>query len=137
MDLEANPEEMQSKAKHQEVTKEYVTVENGRVPNKQHRGQNLAEECCHKLKDESWRKLATTCRGITLCAKVAWCKRHQRQGRNKVAQRTLKRQTLRMKCQSKPGNKNGMRNRGQRQQLQSKREFNKALKKTLGWEFVM
>jgi hypothetical protein len=135
-DLEASPQEMQSKVEHKEVPKEHASVETCIVLNKQHRGRNLAAECRHKLKDESQRKLATGHRGMTLRAKVAWCKIHQGQGKNKVLLRTSKRQMFRRKCQSKPEHKNGIGNQGQRQQLQSKREFNKTLRKTLGWEFV-
>jgi hypothetical protein len=40
--MEANPEEMQSKAVHQEVPKEEAVVETGRALNKQLRGQHLA-----------------------------------------------------------------------------------------------
>jgi hypothetical protein len=47
---------------------------------------------------------------------------------------TLKRRTFGRKRQAKEESENGMRSRGLRQQPRSKREFNKALRKTLGME---
>jgi hypothetical protein len=37
-------EDMKSEAEHREVPKEHAAVETGRVPNKRHRGRNLAAE---------------------------------------------------------------------------------------------
>jgi hypothetical protein len=51
--LEANPEEMQSKVVHREVPKEDAAVKTGRALNKQHRSRNLAAERRRKLKDGS------------------------------------------------------------------------------------
>lgn len=61
-DFKANPEEMQAKVEHREVPKEHAAVENGREPNEQHRGWNLAAECHRKPKDGSWNKLTAASR---------------------------------------------------------------------------
>jgi hypothetical protein len=67
-DLKAYPDEMQSKAEHQEVPKEDAVEKPVRGWNKRHRGQNLAAKCHQKPKEQ--RKLATTGR-TTHYAKVA------------------------------------------------------------------
>jgi hypothetical protein len=65
-------------------------------------------------------------------------KEHRCKGQNKddVVPRTSKGRTLGRRHQPKPERKNSIRNRGLRQQLRSKREFNKTLRKTLGLDFV-
>jgi hypothetical protein len=49
---------------------------------------------------------------------------------------TLKRQTSRRRYQPKLEHKNGIRNQGLRQQLQSKREFTKIYRKITGLEIT-
>jgi hypothetical protein len=72
-----NLEEMLSEAEHQEVLKEHATVETGKVPNKRHRGQNLAAAHRQKSKERtqgncgSQKKLVTARRRMTHCAAVA------------------------------------------------------------------
>jgi hypothetical protein len=122
-DLEANLEE-QSKAVHQEVPKEHATVRAVRGLRKQHRGQNLATECCQKPKEQtrencgSLKKLTTTTKNQT----------------RDMVSRTSKSWMFRRRHQPKPERKSGIRNQGLRQQLQGKREFTKNYRKTTGLE---
>jgi hypothetical protein len=112
MDLEANPEEMQSEAEHQEVPKEHAAVETSRALNKRYWGWNIATECCRKPKDGSWRKFAATRGGTTLHAKVTRRRGCGLQGQSKdnVAPRTLKRWTFGRRYQLKLERNNGIRN---------------------------
>jgi hypothetical protein len=111
-------------AVHQEVPKEHAAVETGRWPNKQHRGWNFAAECCHKLKDRSWRKLVAVHRGTTHLAKVAQCKGNtgKNQTRDKVVQGNLKGWMFGKKHWTGLECKIGIKNPGPRQQLRLKIE---------------
>jgi hypothetical protein len=77
MDLEATPEEMESKAVHEEVPKEEAAAKSSGVLNKWHRGRHLAAEGQGELVERtrgncgSWKKLAATSRKITRHAGVA------------------------------------------------------------------
>jgi uncharacterized protein YqfA (UPF0365 family) len=72
-DLEANPEEMESKAVHQ-ISKEEATVQTVRALKKRHGDWNLAVGGFEKLKKRtqgnggSRKKLAATYRGMNHCA---------------------------------------------------------------------
>jgi hypothetical protein len=78
MDLEANPEEMQSEAEHLEVPKEEAAVKSSGIPKKWHKGQNVAAGHHQKPKEQtqgscgSQKKLAAAHRGMTHHAGVAW-----------------------------------------------------------------
>jgi hypothetical protein len=56
---------------------------------------------------------------------------------DKAGRGTWKRQTFGRRYKPKPKRKHGINNRGLRQQLRSKKEFNKTLRETLGLDFVM
>jgi G:T/U-mismatch repair DNA glycosylase len=129
--LGGNPEEMKSKAEHQEVPKEHAAVKPVGELRKRHRGRNVAAERRRKPTDGSRRKLVAVRRRTTLSAKVARRKGHslQGQGKDKVSPRTLKSGTSGWRHQPKPEQKNGIRNRGLRQQLRGKRVFNKTLRR--------
>jgi hypothetical protein len=87
---------MKSVAVHEEVPKEDAPVETRSALKKRHRGQHLTAERHGKPKEwtqgsgGSLKKLATTCRGMTCHAEVAWRKghSHQEHGRSGVAPRT-------------------------------------------------
>jgi hypothetical protein len=112
---------MHHKVVHQ-ISKEDTAVEIGRAPK-----ERIQENCGHQ------KKLGAAHRRMTHFAAVTWCKG---QGKDDVAPRTSKRQTFGRRHQPKPEHKNGIRNRGLRQQLQSKREFTKIYRKTMGLEIV-
>jgi hypothetical protein len=82
-DLKENPEEMQSKAEHQEVLKEDPIVKLVRGQKKWYRGQNLAPECHQKPKERtlencgSQKKLAAADIKTTLKRAMVQGKRHQ------------------------------------------------------------
>jgi hypothetical protein len=136
-DLEANPEEKDSLAVYLEVTKEHAAVETGRAQNKRYRSRNLATERRRKPKEWSRRKLAATHRGRTYRAKMARRKGNvgKNQMRDKAGRGTSKRRAFGRRHQRKPKRINGDKNRGLRQQLLSKKEFTKTLRKTLGLQF--
>jgi hypothetical protein len=126
MDLEANPEEMQSGVEHKRVSKEHTTVKPVGGLRKRLRGQNLAAECHQKPKAWTWGKcgsqklLAAACRRTIHRVKVAWRKGNvvqKNQTRDKTRRVTLKRGTFGMRHQPKPERKNGIRNQGLIQQL--------------------
>jgi hypothetical protein len=88
-DLEASPEEIESEVEH-EVPKAEATMKPVRALKKQHGDCNLAVGHCQKPKkqtqgnDESQKKLATACRGMTHIAIPAW---HKGQGNIKNPER--------------------------------------------------
>jgi hypothetical protein len=144
-DLEANPEEMQSGAKHEKVPKKHTAVKPVGGLRKRHRGQNLAAERRPKPKARtpencgSQKKLAAARRRTTSRAKWHGAREtssRKNQTRDKTGRGTSKRGALGRRHQPKPERKNGIRNHGLRQQLRTKREFNKALRKTLGLEIM-
>jgi hypothetical protein len=83
---EANPGKSDAVAEHQEVPKEEATVKAVRPLNKQ-----CGDQRCEKLKKQtqgnggSRKKMATTHRGMSHHAGVAWCKGHCCQGHDKVS----------------------------------------------------
>jgi hypothetical protein len=107
--METNPEEMQSEAVHEEVLKEEASVKSFGAMKKWHRGQNVAAGSYRKPKEQtqgnggSRKKLAVAHRGMTRCAKVAWCK-----GQNKddVAKGTQKGQAIKKRRWKGPECKN-------------------------------
>jgi hypothetical protein len=144
MDLEANPGEKESGAVHEEVPKEHAAVKPVGGLRKWHRGQHLAAGR-HGQPEEGtwgnygfWKKLVAARGRMTRHAGVAQHKGHRLQGQSKddVLPRTSKRRTLGRRYQQKLECKNGIRNRGLRQELQSKKEFNKTLRETLELEIV-
>jgi hypothetical protein len=56
--LKANPEEMESEAEHQEVSKERATMKSSGALKKRHRGRNLVAVPHQKPKDGSRKKVA-------------------------------------------------------------------------------
>jgi hypothetical protein len=84
--MEANTEETEFEAVHQEVLKEDATVKPVGALKKRHRGRHLAAGRHLKRKEQTqgkdgcWKKLAATCRRMAQCAGVANCKGHCRQG---------------------------------------------------------
>jgi hypothetical protein len=101
IDLEANPEGMESKAVH-EISKKEDTVQTVRALRKWYGDWNLAIGGRGKLKKRtqgnggSKKKLAAACRGMKHCAIPAWHKGHsgQEPGRDNVARGTPKGQVL-------------------------------------------
>jgi hypothetical protein len=84
--MEANPEEMKSEVDHEEVPKEEATVKRVRALKKRLEDRHLAVGCHVQLRKwtqadgGSWKKLATTHRGVTCCAGVVWYKGHGHTG---------------------------------------------------------
>jgi hypothetical protein len=144
--LEPTSLEVESEVEHEEVFKEDAAVETSRAPNKRHGDRNLTEGQSGKPKERTQgksgcrKKLATARRRMTRRAGVARCKGHCRQGQGKdsVVRGVPKGRTLGRRHQPKPECKNGIGNRGLRQQLHlgSKRAFNKIVRKSFGLEFV-
>jgi hypothetical protein len=89
MDLEVNPEEIESKVEHEEVPKEEATVETFGALKEQYRDRHLAVGRCqqqNKLTQGnggSWKKLAAACRWLTHHAIPARRKGHCCQGQGK------------------------------------------------------
>jgi hypothetical protein len=80
IDLEANPEDIECEAVHEEVPKEEVTVKNARALKKWHGDRHLAVRRCSQLRKwtqdncGSRKKLAATNRGMIHRAGAAWHK---------------------------------------------------------------
>jgi hypothetical protein len=97
-DLEANPEEVESKAKHEEIPKEEASVETSGALEQQHGEPHLVIRCCSQLKKQtqvnggSQKKLATARGWLVHCAEMSEHKGHccEGQGKNKVMRRTQK-----------------------------------------------
>jgi hypothetical protein len=126
MDFEANPEEIKSVAEHQEVTVEEAAVKSLGALKKQHMGWHLVAGCHSQLQERtqgncgSRKKLAAASRKLTHSAGVAQRKGHivrKTQTGNNVARGAPRGQMSRRRCQPKLERKNGIRNRGLRQQL--------------------
>jgi hypothetical protein len=138
--------EMKSVAVHKEVPEEDAAVETGRPLKNRHRGKHLAAGCRRKPKEQTQsnggcrEKLAPTHRGMTCHAGVAQHKGYGCQGhrRDNVAPRTKKERTDDKRYWKGPECKNGIRNRGLKQQLYlgNMRAFNKIYRKTLGLEIM-
>jgi hypothetical protein len=119
--LEANPEEIPSKAEHQEVPKEHAAVKPVGGMRKRRRGRNLAAE--RRQKPKEWtrvncgirRKLATACMKMTHCAKVARCNKGNVVGKNRtrdsVVRGTLKRRKFGRRRELETERKYSIRNR--------------------------
>jgi hypothetical protein len=77
---EADSVELESIAMHREVLMKDAAVKPVKGRKKRYRGQHLAAERRREPKEltqgdcGSWRKLAATCRKVSRCAAVAWCK---------------------------------------------------------------
>jgi hypothetical protein len=80
MDFEANPEEIECEAVHEDVPKEEAAVQNARALKKWHGDWHLAVRRCSELKKltqgngGSRKKLAAKSRGMTHRAGVPWHK---------------------------------------------------------------
>jgi hypothetical protein len=85
-DLEANSEEKESEAVHEEVPEEEAAVETSGARKKRHRGRHLAVRCRGQPKEWTQgnggtrKKLAVAQRGMTRRAGAARRKGHGRQG---------------------------------------------------------
>jgi hypothetical protein len=141
-DLEANREEIQSEAEHQEVPKEHAAVGGLR---KRCRGRNLAAERRQKSKERtrvncgSRRKLAAAGLKMTHRAEVARRKGNfvgNNRTRDSVVRGTLKRRTFGRRRGPKTERKYGIRNTRLRQQLQSQRKLVRINRKTTGLEIA-
>jgi hypothetical protein len=116
-DLEANPEEIESEAEHQEAPKEEAAVETFGALKERYGEQHLAIRHCGQLKkwtqgsDGSQKKLATACRGMTCHAIPAQHKGHchQGHGRDNAVPRTQEGWTFRKRHWVKPEGSNGIR----------------------------
>jgi hypothetical protein len=126
---EPTSEEMKSETEH-EVPKEDAIGETFGALKEWFRDRHLAVMRCSQLKKwtqgngGSWKKLATTCRGMTRCAIPAWRTGHyhQGQGKDKAVPRTHKGQTSRKRHWEKLKGIIRIRNQGSRQQLHLKKE---------------
>jgi hypothetical protein len=141
-DLKANPEEMQSKAEHQDVPKEQVVVKPVGGLKKRHRGRNLVAERRWKPKErtrvncEAWRKLAAASMKWPTVRK--WHGARETSGKIRPEMRPdeeLRKdgrleEGISQKCNC------GIRNKGLRQRLQSKSKFAKIYRKTIGLEIA-
>jgi hypothetical protein len=108
--LDANPEEIESKAMHEEVPKEEAAVKPVKALKKWHGDRNLAIGRRQQPKKRSQgsggfhKKLATACRLMTRRAGTAWHMGHcrQGQGQNSVARGASKGQTFGKKRRGQP-----------------------------------
>jgi hypothetical protein len=124
-DLETNPEETETVAGQQEVTKEEAPVKTVRALKKRHGDRNLAVRHRRQLKKRtqgnggSRKKLAAACRGVTRRAIPAQRKGHycQVQGKDKAVSRTEKGRTFGKRHLAKPEGINGMRIQSLKEQL--------------------
>jgi hypothetical protein len=121
MDLEANPEERESEAVHDEVPKEEAAVETFGALKEQYRDQHLVVRSRgHPNKQTqgnggSQKKLATASRGMTCRAIPTLHKGHDHQGlgKNNVVEGTRKGWTFRKRHRAQPECNNGVRNQDQ------------------------
>jgi hypothetical protein len=129
MDLETSPEEKESVAVHEEIPKEEAIVERFGAW-KQHRNRHLAIRRRGRLKKQiqgnggSWKKLASTCRGMIHHAIPARHKGHGHQGpgRDSVARGAPGGRTLERRQQTRQEGSNGIRVRDVKEQLRLRKE---------------
>jgi hypothetical protein len=122
-------EDIESGAEHREVPKEHSAVETGSAPNKQHRDRHLGEKR-RGQPEERTRGNCGSRKNVQSDTAQGTRASGTRPGQC-CTPRTSKRRTFGRRHRPKPECNNGIRNRSPRQQLQSKREFNKTLRKNL------